>query len=367
MKGSYRLFRLFGIPVYLHWSFGFIVFYVFYLGHQDDLTLPQTLWMLALVLLMFVCVVLHEYGHALTARRFGVDTRDIILFPIGGVARLKGMPRKPMQELLVAIAGPLVNVGIALGLSPLLFLRSLDEWLHMAGSTERFFHASNLLPALIFVNLMLAVFNMLPAFPMDGGRIFRALLSLRFRRSKATRIASYLGQALAVLLVFYGIWSGGWMLVFIAVFIFFTAGQEYRWVKEEELLDEATVGTLARRDFTLLSFSDPISKAIEPFYQRLEKGFLVADAEGTVNAVLTEKDLLRAMHLQQGEAPVITFASSLLHHLDTSHSLRHALVAFQREDKNVLPVFEQGELVGVLYRQTIRDYLRTVPSGSVKG
>ncbi|MDY7096144.1 MAG: site-2 protease family protein, partial [Acidobacteriota bacterium] len=194
-RWSFRLGSLAGIPIYVHLTFFLIIPYIaFVAGGAGIAPVAQAL---LLVLALFGCIVLHELGHALTARRYGIKTRDIILLPIGGVARLERMPRAPLQELWVAIAGPLVNVVIAILLY--LYLRasgglaSLDQL-----QPESLSFAVQLFAANIFIVL----FNLLPAFPMDGGRMLRALLATRMEYAKATRIAASIGQLMAFLFIF---------------------------------------------------------------------------------------------------------------------------------------------------------------------
>ena len=203
MRGSLKVAQLFGIPVFIHWSFWLLFLFVAYIGK----TLPTIAFLSGNVLALFVCVVLHEFGHALSARMYGVSTQDITILPIGGIARLDRMPEKPYQEFVVAIAGPAVNLVIAIILSLVLyffynFQFGIDElYDNKYGNTV----PMHMLYILLYSNIFLAVFNMAPAFPMDGGRVLRALLSIRLGRAKATYIASRLGQIIAVLFVIYAV------------------------------------------------------------------------------------------------------------------------------------------------------------------
>jgi Zn-dependent protease len=215
---SWKLGRVAGIDVYLHPTFLFVLMF------------PQVtgggLFGLAVVLAGFGCVLLHELGHALMARRFGIGTQDITLYPIGGVARLTRMPRSPGAELLIALAGPAVNLAIVGGLIGLDLLGAIDPW---QGSLPGLF-AYNLL----IVNLVLALFNLIPAFPMDGGRVLRALLSAPLGRVRATAIAAGLGRGLALLFGIYCLLNGLWVQVFLAWFIYLAAGTELAGVVAEE-------------------------------------------------------------------------------------------------------------------------------------
>ena len=215
MRSSWKLGRVAGIDLYLHPTFLLILFYQQAMGGGAV--------GLALLLATFGCVVLHEFGHALTARRFGIATRDITLYPIGGVASLAGMPKSPKAEILIALAGPAVNVAIIFVLSAFGLLK------HYGGWGVGFF-----LLNLILINAVLAVFNMIPAFPMDGGRVLRAALSYRLGRRNATVVAAGIGRFLAVAFGVFSVVQGRYWNAALAVFIFMAAGAEMARVIAEE-------------------------------------------------------------------------------------------------------------------------------------
>jgi Zn-dependent protease len=217
---SWKLGRVAGIDVYLHPTFLFVLAFPQVTGHG--------VFGLAVVLASFGCVLLHELGHALMARRFGISTEDITLYPIGGVARLSRMPRSPGAELLIALAGPAVNLAIAAGLLGFGLLGAVGPWWESMPTS----FVSNLL----LVNLVLALFNLIPAFPMDGGRVLRALLSAPLGRVRATALAAGLGRGLALLFGLYCLLNGLWVQVFLAWFIYMAAGNELAGVLAEERL-----------------------------------------------------------------------------------------------------------------------------------
>jgi stage IV sporulation protein FB len=185
--------------------------------------------MALLVVLIFACVVLHELGHALMARRFGVATRDITLYPIGGIARLERMPERPFEEICVALAGPAVNVAIVALLMAPLFLRSLFQ--ESVGISSNLLNQGDLLTEVLLGNVLLVLFNMLPAFPSDGGRVLRASLITPFGRLRATRIAAIVGAVFAFLFVLYALASQSYMLGVVAVFLFLAGQQELAYVR----------------------------------------------------------------------------------------------------------------------------------------
>lgn len=216
MTWSARLGRIAGIDVRLHASFALICLWIGWLSWRETGSLWGVLNGVALVLLLFLCVLLHEFGHALTAQRFGIRTRHITLWPIGGVALLEAIPDRPGQEVLIALAGPAVNLVIAAVLR-------LAEPLAGDGTV------GGILQVLVSANLVLAAFNLLPAFPMDGGRVLRAALALRLGRVRATRIAAIVGRVMAVGFALAGL-RGNPVLVLIAGFVWFAAGAESRAV-----------------------------------------------------------------------------------------------------------------------------------------
>jgi len=216
---SWKLGRVSGIDLYVHPTFLLLLLFAgMFGGGMTSIVLMAS---------VFGCVVLHELGHALTARRFGIETEDITLYPIGGVARLRRMPRAPGAELLIALAGPAVNLLIVLALQGLVAfgaLSGLESDLPLLGFVQ----------VLTYANLILALFNLIPAFPMDGGRVLRAALSGWLGRAKATTVAATIRQVLAVPFGIYSLMTGQFLQVFLAMFIFAAAGAELSSVVEEE-------------------------------------------------------------------------------------------------------------------------------------
>jgi Zn-dependent protease len=222
MGRSWKIGTAFGIGLYVHWTF--LLAPALALINNWDRGLEAALLMVSVVLAVFGCVLLHELGHALMARRFGIATRDITLLPIGGVARLEGMGNSPGQEIAIAVAGPAVNVAIAAGLWVGMALAGLGpslEMIHYGTFAEVF------LMHLLATNIMLVVFNLIPAFPMDGGRVLRALLSFGVGRMQATEIAVKVGMVFAAVFLFGGLFLFGTpMLALVGLFVLFAGQQE---------------------------------------------------------------------------------------------------------------------------------------------
>lgn len=359
MKYTLRIITAFGIPVQIHWTFGFVLLWVLFIGFQEGLDFVSILFLIAFVLVMFFCVVLHEYGHALMARRYGVGTKDITLFPIGGIARLHKLPEKPMEEFMVAIAGPVVNICIALILVPIFLIVYYPIDLESFANSEGLINSYNFLPILILVNVVLAAFNLLPAFPMDGGRVARALLSIKLGRTRATQIASYLGQIMAVVFLFFAIKNGALIMGLIAVFIFITAAQEYRMVKFDELMKSYTVSDILRMQFTRLYETDSIQTAIQRFQHGLEKNFLVFNRENKLTGILQENILLQAIQQNKGDNLVSHFINNRFETVESNESLKSVYYKMYEKKLNIFPVFKEGILLGVVDISKMNDFMRS--------
>ena len=222
MKKQYRIGSLSGIDIFLHWSFIATMAFLFIFALFKGASLASAFASLAVLSIAFACVVSHEMGHALMARRFGIPTKDITLYPIGGVARLRSIPRDPSKEFWIAIAGPAVNLAIA----GALFVVNSFTGNEFSVSAVMASFPSMVIGQLILFNLSMVGFNMLPAFPLDGGRVLRAGLASRMSYSRATQIAGVIGMVMAGFMALYGIFSYHLILVAIALFIFMAAKQE---------------------------------------------------------------------------------------------------------------------------------------------
>lgn len=242
---------------------------------------------LVFLLLVFLCVTLHEFGHITMARRFGVNTPQVILSPIGGIAAMERMPEKPSQELLVAIAGPLVNVAIAILLMAVFGLgltRADFLDLEQASLAER----------LLVVNVMLVAFNLIPAFPMDGGRVLRALLAMTMGAPRATAVAARIGQGFAALFFVLGLlWNP--ILIFVGLFIYFAAGAEEQQAVFTGLAARLTAGDAMEPSPRLLTAGQPLSAAIDALLASPQKDFPVLDGAGRIAGMLDRDAMIRGL------------------------------------------------------------------------
>jgi Zn-dependent protease/predicted transcriptional regulator len=381
MRFSLKIGTFWKIPVFLHWSFALIFALAAWQGFTSGSSAPMqtTFWLLGLFLSMFFCVVLHEYGHALMARRFGVETRDIILTPIGGIARLESMPKKPFQEFLVAIAGPAVNVVIVLILFfPVAHLLETDAltlfreigiglkaaFLGIDSAQDTNDSATNLGEswpyfcfALLFINCSLIVFNMIPAFPMDGGRVFRSLLAMRIGQLKATRIAAFVGQIFAFLFIGFGLYKGSYMMSLIGLFVFNTARGEYKMVELDALLSRFKARDLVRTTFTELTLNDWMQTPIGLLMQGSERNFLVVNMEDTVIGTLGERAILEAMKSKKTSSGVGDFYRPDFVVVQMDDPLAHVFQLIKNNGFPIVGVAENEKTFGVIEGRMLDDFL----------
>ena len=350
MKWSLKISTFFGIPVYLHLTFLLLLGWIGFREWAREGSLAQALGGMVFLSVIFLCVVLHEFGHALAARRFGIRTRDVILLPIGGVARLERMPDEPRQELWVALAGPAVNVGIAALLGLWLALRGALAELAGVGVVEGSFAAR-----LLAVNLVLVAFNMLPAFPMDGGRVLRALLATRLDPTRATAIAARIGQTFALLFALAGLFVNPFLLL-IALFVWFGAGQEAAMQRTRSTADGTPISQAMLTDFETLAPSDPLSRAVELTLDGSQRDFPVV-AGGQPVGILRQEDLLTGLSRSGPSGDVGQAMRRDYQPVELSDQVVAVLSRLQTGAARTLPVARHGRLVGLVTLQNIREYL----------
>lgn len=349
-KYSLSLGRIAGIQVFIHWTFLILIVWTIYSDARQGLGVVDMVWSVVFVLAIFVCVTLHEYGHALAARRYGIQTRDITLLPIGGLARLESMPEKPKEELVVAIAGPAVNVVIALLLLPVLIVSG------GLGEIESLtIGKSNFILMLLAVNVSLVVFNLIPAFPMDGGRIFRALLGFWLERNKATQIAATVGQVLAVGFMAWGFYSDPF-LIFIGLFIFSSARNEARYAKTQSILKNTSLRQVLIAQPPLMPAGTSVREAAQLLLTTQNKDFLVVENGKPIGSIGREQ-IIRAI-AERGEASIVNDSMDAdLLALDANLPIEDAWREFQVRGKQLALVVQQGDVIGVVDTDNIAEFL----------
>ncbi|MBL9187700.1 MAG: site-2 protease family protein [Opitutaceae bacterium] len=350
MKWSLKLGRFAGIDVFVHWTFAILLGWIFFTGLGADGNVDAALRSVAFILAIFGCVVLHEFGHALAARRYGIGTRDITLLPIGGVARLQGMPENPRHELVVALAGPAVNLVIAAVIyAGLLAVRgapvALETELLQGGFWAR----------LMTVNVFLAAFNMLPAFPMDGGRVLRALLAGAMGRRRATQIAANIGQAMAI-----GLGAAGFFLtrnpflIFIAVFVYLGAQAEAQMVELTSVFRGLTVRDAMQTRFRTLAADGPLSAAVDELLAGAQHDFPVVEGRAVVG-ILRRQDLVKALADHGKHGAIAEAMTRDCPTVDAEDRLDRAFERLQGSGCTAVPVMERGQLAGVLTMENISE------------
>ncbi len=342
MRGSIRLGSLAGIGVYMHWTFWLLIGWVLISSLSGGESLVESLISVAFIATLFGCIVLHELGHALAARRYGIPTRDIALLPIGGVARLARMPEKPLQELFVALAGPAVNVVIAAALFALLFA---------AGASlvpQNMVLSKNFLANLMWVNIILIAFNMLPAFPMDGGRVLRAVLGMFTSFEQATKIAARVGQGFAVLLGLAGLFvlNNPFMLV-IALFVFLGAAGEAQSVVLRGKLRGFTCRDAMITRFQKLPGYLTLGQVAGDVLAGPQREFPV-QVDGQFVGMLRRKDLLAALKNGQEQSPIVETMETDFATLDADTPLADAFQKATETGQPVIAITQNEELVGLL-------------------
>jgi len=350
MKWSWKLARIAGIDVYIHATFLLIIGWVAFTYWVEQGTLPAVLSGILFILLLFAFVVMHEYGHALTARRYGIRTRDITLYPIGGVARLERMPDRPIEELWVALAGPAVNVVIAALLFVYLFVTSSFEPL-----TSLTISSGSMIERLMVVNLWLVGFNLIPAFPMDGGRVLRALLGFRLEYVQATQIAATIGQGIAFLFGFIGLFSNPF-LVFIAFFVWMGAAQEANMAQMKHALSGIPVTRAMLTDFESLSPRDTLARVVGLVLAGSQHDFPVVQ-DGRVVGILDRDTFIASLSKQGQGASVAETMHTDLPEVDSHEMVESALLRLQESGMKTLPVTHQGHLVGLITSENITEFL----------
>ena len=351
MKWQWKIGTFVGIDVFIHATFLLILGWVGYNYWIQYENWSEVLKGLLFILALFVCVILHEYGHALTARRYGIRTRDITLYPIGGVARLERMPDEPVEELWVALAGPAVNVVIAVLLMTYLFMTNSLEPL-----TSINLASGSFAERLMAVNLYLVAFNLIPAFPMDGGRVLRALLALRLEYFQATQIAANIGQALAFVFGFVGIFTNPFM-IFIALFVWVGAAEESNMVQMRHSLGGIPIVRAMQTNFQVLSPADTLSRVVELILSGSQQDFPVVENGNSVVGILDRDTFISALSKQGQGTLVADVMQRNVPQIDSHNKVELALTRLQESGFKILPVTHGGQLVGLITSQNISEFL----------
>ena len=364
MSWSVNIGSIAGTAIRIHITFLLFLVWIFLAGLATG-GVNEALSSLVFMVLLFACVVAHEFGHIFTARAFGVATPDVTLLPIGGVARLERIPEKPSEEFLVAIAGPLVNVAIAIVL-----IAVAPTHLSTAHFTAMESPKVSMIDRLAEVNLFLAVFNMIPAFPMDGGRVLRALLAIRLGHVRATEIAATIGQWAAFGLGFIGLFYNP-ILIFIAIFVYLAAASEAQMVSLRAMSRDVPVTAAMMTQFVTLTGDEHIDAAVQTLLQTSQTAFPVVDNNHRLIGVVGRGEMIRALRDLGPTAPVSAVMATDIPTIERSHRLEEAFRLLQEKSVPAVGVVDvAGRLIGLVTSETVGEMLmvqRALPQGTRLG
>jgi Zn-dependent protease/CBS domain-containing protein len=353
MSWSWRIAKIAGVPIKVHWTFLILLAWVLIASWSQSQNALTAVAGVAFIVVIFGCIVLHELGHAVVARHFGVKTSDITLLPIGGVARLERMPERPSQELQVALAGPAVNVVIAAVLYFVFGVRfpaAIDDAQKLVGA--------QFMPSLLAFNVFVVLFNLLPAFPMDGGRVLRALLAMRLPYPRATRLAASVGQLMAILFGLAGLIAPNVFLLLIALFVWIGAESEAQMVEERVLLKDVPVRTSMLTEYHTVTPDDTLGHAAELLLAGTQHDFPVVSGQGPEFAgVLTRSDLMAGLARGGAGARVAEFTKHHIASVEAESSLAEAVARLREGHGPCLQVLDQGKTVGLLTLENVAEFL----------
>jgi Zn-dependent protease len=347
---SLNLGKPFGIKVSVHWTFSLLILWIVFISLNRGLELPQVFMHIIFVLALFVCVVLHELGHSLAAIKLGGKVSHITLLPIGGVAHMTRMPEKPREEFIVSAAGPLVNVVIAgLLFLYLTFISPVD--LEEAGFEA--ITANNFPLMLLTANIFIVAFNLIPAFPMDGGRLFRSALSIRMSRLKATRIAKDIGQIFAILFIAAGFFINPFLVV-IGFFILLGAKGEYEIIRNQDILNNYTVNDILSQEYASLEVEDSLGTAAEKLISVPDRGFVIKE-NGEFAGILTKNNLISGLSTHGKQGKVKNSMISDIKPVNSEMPLYEAYQLMQKNKYEMMPVITGDNFNGILDQENIHE------------
>jgi Zn-dependent protease/CBS domain-containing protein len=351
MTWSVKIGSFGGTEVRIHVTFALLLAWIWFAHYQVGGTTAA--WQgVVYILAVFFCVVLHEFGHVIAARRYGIRTPDITLLPIGGLARLERMPEEPWQEFVIAIAGPLVNVAIAV-----IIVVALNYTVGLEAIGQIDNPRADFFVRLAGVNVFLVLFNLIPAFPMDGGRVLRAIIAIWQPWSRATQIAATIGQGFAFVLGFIGLLYSP-MLIFIAIFVYLAAAAEAQTAQLRDVAASVLVGDVMITKFSRLERSATIDQAIELLLATTQHEFPVVDADGRFEGLLTRDAMIKALRDSGPTAPVV---SALRKDIPVTHprkNLQDSLRVMQEASAPAIAVVDDaGRLVGLMTHENLGEML----------
>lgn len=358
MGRSFRICNVLGIPLKVHWTFGLMILFVIYIIQLSGLSNSASVGLFFFVFVMFACVILHELGHSLAARKYNIDTVDIIISPIGGLARLKEIPQQPSKELFIALAGPLVNLVIAgLVAAYLHFVIGTNLIPRNLENLELLGYSIDFMKFVFLMNILLVIFNLVPAFPMDGGRVLRALLSFKLERVRATRVAMWIARIISFVFIIISFFSNHITLGLIGVFVFIMSGKEYNYVR---IIKKAStkISEIFRSDFSIIKTTDKYDVVIDIFKNGREKNFLVFDDDEKLVGSLPEIYLKDALKNINRLSLISDLMSPTIASINPNQTLREVSEMMNKNGIAICAVKDNQKIIGVLDRHDIKKFMK---------
>ena len=353
MRGTYKLLSIRGINISVHWTFLLLIGWVLLVNAERGNNIEYLTWSVLFILAVFACVTLHELGHALMAARFGINAKNIVLLPIGGIASIEKFPENPRQELAISIAGPVVNIIIA----SLIWLILLPDTSFMETPHDiSIMHGHDFLYNLRIVNIGLAVFNLIPAFPMDGGRILRALLGFKLNYIQATTIATNVGKIIAVIFIAAGILLINPFLPVIGVFIIFSAGAEEYYLRLKSLVKGIKLNEVLMYDYNGLQVNMTVKEAANILMSNHSKYFVLMDGAIPVSTI-NRLEIVKAISEMNYNEPLKKLVTKELDYLNGNQEVETVLEKLAHNDERIFPVMENNQFMGVVSLNHIIEYL----------
>ena len=353
MNGSIKILKIKGINIYVHWTFIMLIGIILLVNIQNGNDIHKVFWSLAFFISVFISVTLHEFGHALMASRYGIKARGIILLPIGGVASIEKFPEKPEQELLVCLIGPLINLFIAF-IIKVFYLQNTE--IFNININCSIYDKNCLLINLYFINIGIGLLNLIPAFPMDGGRIFRALLAFKMNYIKATSIATKVGKIIAVGFIALGIILINVILPFVGFFIIFSANTEDIYIRIKSLVKGIKIKDIAIHDYHLLNANMTIIEASEVLKYIYSNYFIIMQ-ETLPISVISRLDIMKAYSKGMYSKSLIDIVNKEIHVIDGEMEIVMVLEKLAKHSEYIHPVIVNNYYAGAISLNIVIEYL----------
>ena len=350
MKWSIKIAKISGIEVFIHSTFFILILWIGFSYWTTQQSIIAVVNGVVFILLLFLFVLLHELGHAIAAKKYGIATKDITLLPIGGLARLERMPKEPKQELIVALAGPMVNFIFAFLMFGWLLISNGLNGISSLTMTE-----GPLLQRLAVVNLSLLVFNLIPAFPMDGGRVLRAILAMRMEYTQATHTAATIGQGFALVFGFIGLLTNPF-LIFVALFVWIGASQEFNSVKVKEAISGIPISKAMLTNFQTLTPNQRLSEAVDAILAGYQEDFPIMDG-GEMVGILTRTALFQGLSKDGPTANIANVMSRSFVTAEADEMLERVTERLQSCGCHTVPILEDHKLIGLVTMENIGEFL----------